>query len=121
MYHTLVEVNAANPIEERQSGDIEITNGGSKNLPRPGPPSVTVAIMPLITLLKCVDKLKRHRRAPGCGPGCQGPRSAPGDNHDSSFLSVDEIENIIPKIPEAALVGTQAFLSINHVASTWRW
>jgi hypothetical protein len=43
------------------------------------------------------------------------------DNHDSSFLSVDEIENIIPKIPEAALVAAQTFLSINHVASTWRW
>jgi hypothetical protein len=32
------------------------------------------------------------------------------DNHDSSFLLVDEIGNIIPKTPEAALVVAQAYL-----------
>jgi hypothetical protein len=31
-------------------------------------------------------------------------------NHDSSFLSVDEIGNIMPKTPEAALVAAQAYL-----------
>jgi hypothetical protein len=31
-------------------------------------------------------------------------------NLESSFLSVDEQENIMPKTPEAALVAAQAYL-----------
>jgi hypothetical protein len=35
-------------------------------------------------------------------------------NLDSSFLSVDERGNIIPKTPEAALVAAQAYLFTTH-------
>jgi hypothetical protein len=31
-------------------------------------------------------------------------------NLESSFLSVDERENIMPKTPEAALIAAQAYL-----------
>jgi hypothetical protein len=41
------------------------------------------------------------------------------DNHDSSFLSVDEIGNIMLKTPEEALVAGQAYLLTMQV-STWR-
>jgi hypothetical protein len=37
-------------------------------------------------------------------------RQSLSKNLDSSFLSVDEQENIIPKTPEAALVAAQAYL-----------
>jgi hypothetical protein len=37
-------------------------------------------------------------------------RKNPSRNLDSSFLSVDEQGNIIPKTPEAALVAAQAYL-----------
>jgi hypothetical protein len=37
-------------------------------------------------------------------------RQSLSKNLDSSFLSVDEQGNIIPKIPEAALVASQAYL-----------
>jgi hypothetical protein len=54
---------------------------------------------------------KRHRRN---GSRFENPeyseRQSLSKILDSSFLSVDEQENIIPKTPEAALVAAQAYL-----------
>jgi hypothetical protein len=49
-----------------------------------------------------------RRREPNRGEAEQRHK----DNHDSSFLSVDEIGNIMPKTPEAALVAAQAHLFV---------
>jgi hypothetical protein len=52
-------------------------SGGSRNSLRPGPLSVIIAKMPPTAQLECIDKPKHRWHAPGHGPGCQGPRSAP--------------------------------------------
>jgi hypothetical protein len=54
---------------------------------------------------------KRHRRHRSRFENLEYPeRQSLSKNLDSSFLSVDEQGNIIPKTPEAALVAAQAYL-----------
>jgi hypothetical protein len=43
-------------------------------------------------------------------------RQSISKNLDSSFLSVDEKGNIIPKTPKVALVAAQAYLSMDFVS-----
>jgi hypothetical protein len=54
---------------------------------------------------------KRHRRHGSRYENLEySERQSLSKNLDSSFLSVDEQGNIIPKTPEAALVAAQAYL-----------
>jgi hypothetical protein len=54
---------------------------------------------------------KRHRRHGSRYANLEySDRQSLSKNLDSSFLSVDEQGNIIPKIPKAALVAAQAYL-----------
>jgi hypothetical protein len=54
---------------------------------------------------------KRHRRHGSRYENLEySDRQSLSKNPDSSFLSVDEQGNIIPKTPEAALVAAQAYL-----------
>jgi hypothetical protein len=54
---------------------------------------------------------KRHRRYGSRFENLEySKRQSLSKNLDSSFLSVDEQANIIPKTPEAALVATQTYL-----------
>jgi hypothetical protein len=54
---------------------------------------------------------RRHRRHRSRYENLEYPeRQSISKNLDSSFLSVDEQGNIIPKTPEAALVAAQAYL-----------
>jgi hypothetical protein len=54
---------------------------------------------------------KRHRRRGSRYENLEySERQSISKNLDSSFLSVDEQGNIIPKTPEAALVAAQAYL-----------
>jgi hypothetical protein len=54
---------------------------------------------------------KRHRRYGSRYENLEySKRQSISKNLDSSFLSVDEQENIIPKTPKAALVAAQAYL-----------
>jgi hypothetical protein len=58
---------------------------------------------------------KRHRRHGSRFKNLEySERQSLSKNLDSSFLSVDEQGNIIPKTPEAALVAAQAYLHTQH-------
>jgi hypothetical protein len=61
-----------------------------------------------------VSKVTRGGRetkpSPHLSIQCVKNRENRARNVDSSFLSVDEIGNIVPKTPEAALVAAQAYL-----------
>jgi hypothetical protein len=58
---------------------------------------------------------KRHRRHGSRYENLEySDRQSLSKNLDSSFLSVDEQGNIIPKTPEAALVAAQAYLHITR-------
>jgi hypothetical protein len=55
--------------------------------------------------------IKRHRRHGSRFENREySERQSISKNLDSSFLSIDEQGNIIPKTPEAALVAAQAYL-----------
>jgi hypothetical protein len=53
---------------------------------------------------------RHHRHRSGFENLEYSERQSLSKNLDSSFLSVDEQGNIIPKTPEAALVAAQAYL-----------